>query len=171
MGNRANVVFTDQSNAEISPAIYLHWNGGPESVYAFLAELITRDVRHDAEYAAARFTQIVGEFFGSSGDGAQYSLGISNGPAGINLGALEKYDTGDNGVYVVQWNSERDGFTMRRFVTEWDGDKPTFLEQDAAWVAAERATAEGDATFVTMPEFFKAFREAAHGVQEASVSA
>jgi hypothetical protein len=37
MGNRAYVVF--ESGNERSPAIYLHWQGGPESIYAFLHAL------------------------------------------------------------------------------------------------------------------------------------
>ena len=40
MGNRAAVVFT--KGEEISPAVYLHNNGGPESIYSFLAELNRR---------------------------------------------------------------------------------------------------------------------------------
>ena len=61
MGNRATVIF--QAQDTISPAIYLHWNGGPESVYQFLDELDRRKVRGDADYEAARFVKIVGEFF------------------------------------------------------------------------------------------------------------
>ncbi len=38
MGNRATIIFTDGKKS-FSPAVYLHWNGGPESVYAFLEEL------------------------------------------------------------------------------------------------------------------------------------
>lgn len=49
-----------------SGAVYLHWNGSPESVHAFVDHL--RDTRrmHDPGYATARLAQIVGEFFGGS---------------------------------------------------------------------------------------------------------
>lgn len=38
MGNRAYVVFEDRQGNR-SPAVYLHWNGGPESIYAMLDTL------------------------------------------------------------------------------------------------------------------------------------
>lgn len=92
MGNRALIVFKDQQ--QVSPAIYLHWNGGPESVYAFLDALDRYEMRADVEYEAARFVQLVGNFFGGT-----LSLGIR----GVrDLEDLEQLDCDDNGVYVVQ---------------------------------------------------------------------
>lgn len=75
MGNRAFVVFENEGSTKFSPAIYLHWNGGPESVYAFLDLLDRYKVTADQEYEAARFVQIVGNFIGGT-----LSLGIVNGP-------------------------------------------------------------------------------------------
>ncbi len=65
MGNRGTVIFSNQAGDEFSPAVYQHWNGGPESVYAFLDELDRRGVRgaDDLAYQAARFVHIVGDFF------------------------------------------------------------------------------------------------------------
>jgi len=94
MGNRAVVVFTRDNG--YSPSIYLHWNGGPESVYAFLDALDRYEVGTDGDYEAARFVQIVGNFFGGS-----LSLGISN------CKSIQSLDCDDNGVYVV----ERHGHT------------------------------------------------------------
>ncbi len=53
MGNRAYVVF--ESGKERSPAVYLHWNGGPESIYAFLHALNTYETdQHSPAYSCAR---------------------------------------------------------------------------------------------------------------------
>ncbi len=117
MGNRGNVVFIDDESGGtggISPAVYLHWNGGPESVYAFLAEMDYRKIRHEAGYEAARFCQIVGEFF----DQDQYgtlSLGVNNGPTEITPEAIGKVwtDNGDNGFYVIERTPI--GTKVRRF--------------------------------------------------------
>lgn len=86
MGNRAVIATSDLTT---SPAIYLHWNGGPESVLAFLhagKELGFRDPTKDS-YGMAYLQAIIAMYFGS-GD----STGID---------ALKNSDTdnGDNGVY------------------------------------------------------------------------
>ena len=84
MGNRAVVQFTHQGTA--TQAFYLHWNGGPESVYTFLAVLET-DYRCRSDAAPARFAQLVGNFFGG----------------GLSLYAWENNEPmdEDNGVYRV----------------------------------------------------------------------
>lgn len=64
MGNRAIVIFEDEKSTEFSPAVYLHWNGGPESVYPFLDEMDRRHIRTgDGAYESARFIQLIGEYF------------------------------------------------------------------------------------------------------------
>lgn len=86
MGNRAVIGFKDQP-----VGIYLHWNGGEESVRAFLECAKTYGVRDPIRdsYGVARLVQIIGNFFGGS-----LSLGI---------GTLEGMDcdNGDNGLYIV----------------------------------------------------------------------
>ena len=85
MGNRAVIQFTDTPIG-----IYLHWNGGRNSVEAFLQGAREMGIRgQDTSYRLARFTQLVGNFFGGT-----YSLGI---------GLVEHLDTDnyDNGVYLV----------------------------------------------------------------------
>lgn len=61
MGNRAVVTVKGSS-----VGIYLHWNGGIESVTAFLRaakDLGVRDPVNDPAYFYARFVQLVGNFF------------------------------------------------------------------------------------------------------------
>lgn len=99
MGNRAAVVF--ESDGNFSPVVYLHWNGGPESVWAFLAELDRRGIREDADYEAARFIHVVGDFFDNEKT-TGLSLGVLNLPKGFpKPGALKILDPGDNGIYII----------------------------------------------------------------------
>ena len=103
MGNRAHVVFKDRYG--ISPIVYLHWNGGPESIYAFMAEFKRRGYGHDTDYDAARFTQIVGEFMDQD-HFTGTSLGIMSPPKDFTSESLQKYDMYDNGFYVFSSASE-----------------------------------------------------------------
>ena len=120
MGNRACVVFTD--GRELSPAIYLQWNGGPESVYAFLDALGRYQALGDIGHTAARFTQVVRNYFGGT---LSVALMRFSGPLPSNI------DPDDNGIYLVTVN--RGGYTVRRWIDR--------IEQDAEFVARERAEA------------------------------
>ena len=91
MGNRATVIFVT-GEGKISPAVYLHWNGGPESVYQFLDELDRRKVRAGDDYECARFIQIVGEFFDQDATSG-LSLGVSNGPHSLALLNIDRKST------------------------------------------------------------------------------
>ncbi len=136
MGNRAHVIFTDAHS--ISPAVYLHWNGGAESVYAFLAEVSRRyggELPGSSDYACARFVEAAGDFFDAEYWGGGLSLGVSNGPSEITTDALMPFDHGDNGVYVVELRvsgAEGTTHTVRRFTAqaryteteEYDGPGP-----------------------------------------------
>lgn len=89
MGNRAVITF---SKGKSAPAIYLHWNGGLESVLAFLQVCKDRGYRDpvgDPHYALARLIGVIHEFF----DGGD-SLGV---------GRLDELDVNnwDNGAYLV----------------------------------------------------------------------
>jgi len=116
MGNRAYVIFEDKDSKTFSPAIYLHWNGGPESVYAFLDELDRRGVRADQEYEAARFVQIVGEYFMPD----QLSLGVTSGPS--SAADLGRWAREDNGLYLVCRAQPR---RVRRLWWDWKTDLQT----------------------------------------------
>jgi hypothetical protein len=159
MGNRATVIF--DNGQRISPAIYLHWNGGPESVYAFLGELDRRGVRADSEYDAARFVQLIGEFFDGREEFTGLSLGIVNGPSEITADALDKVesDHGDNGFYVVN----RENRTMRRFYEKWSYDPVENLgihEMSTVEVGKERDLAVESQTYTAI---LKGFRDQTEG--------
>ena len=146
MGNRATVIFTD-GKTQFSPAVYLHWNGGPESVYGFLEELDRRKVRADQDYECARFIQLVGEHFDSDRVSG-LSLGITNGPASDAVADLGKVQTdhGDNGFYLVNRMAEpmwvRRFRETCRFVGLSRDPQYALVELDAETVAQERREAD-----------------------------
>lgn len=99
MGNRAVI-----TNGDID--IYVHWNGGYDSVTAFLRYCELRKFRTDG-YGIARLTQIIANYFG--GD---LSIGITA------HGSIKHGDL-DNGTYYIKnwkivkqdpgcWNDEHD---------------------------------------------------------------
>ncbi len=130
MGNRAHVIFEDKQSQHFSPAIYLHWNGGPESIYAFLDELDRRGVRADQEYEAARFVQIVGEYFMPD----QLSLGVTSGPSSAE--DLGRWAGEDNGLYLVCRAEKR---RVRRLWRNWKTE--VVMEWTPRKVNAERKAA------------------------------
>lgn len=89
MGNRAVIAFKNSDTG-----IYLHWNGGRESVQAFVDTAKALKVRNPSrdDYGIARMVQIIGNFFGGT-----LSLGI---------GKPSHLDDSDNGTYTIDedWN-------------------------------------------------------------------
>lgn len=87
MGNRA-VITTSKKDL----GLYLHWNGGRDSIEAFLkyCELQGFRTPEESSYGWARLSQVIGNFFGGT-----LSLGIDK---------YYKLDTnnGDNGVYIIK---------------------------------------------------------------------
>jgi len=97
MGNRAVITTKTTPSA---PAIYLHWNGGRDSVEAFL--LTGRLMGHEINTAKGMddFSRFLSRyFFGYEGD---LGMTIYRMPY-----AEADTDNGDNGVYIV------DGKTMQ----------------------------------------------------------
>jgi len=91
MGNRAVIC---HSKDDTSIAIYLHWNGGPESVLAFLEVCRRRgyrDPQFDASYGMARLCGLICEFFGPDSD------------TGVGISTLQEADIDnyDNGAYLL----------------------------------------------------------------------
>ena len=87
MGNRA-VIATKKKDL----GVYVHWNGGRESIEAFLEVCKSRGYRSPEtdSYGWARLCQVIGTFFGGN-----MSVGISKYEA-LDL------DNGDNGVYIIK---------------------------------------------------------------------
>ncbi len=111
MGNRAIITTADKNIG-----IYLHWNGGRESVEAFVAYCALKGYRtpgQDAPYAFARLAQVVGNFFGGG-----LSVGV--------LGAQDIAEMGgwlDNGIYLLDdWSIAGRVLPYKRYVDETVGD-------------------------------------------------
>lgn len=94
MGNRAVITASKSMDVQSSSdiGVYLHWNGGRDSVEAFLEYCKRRGFRSPDEdcYGWARLCQVIANFFG--GD---LSIGIDKC---CNLDC----DNGDNGVYIIK---------------------------------------------------------------------
>ena len=102
MGNRAVIAFKNDPSAT---GIYMHWNGGPESVLAFChaaEKMGARSPGSDDSYAMAGLVRAV-TLFMHDRPGELLSVGV--GP----LSTLD-CDNFDNGLYIIgeEWNiSER----------------------------------------------------------------
>ena len=87
MGNRA-VITTEEEKI----GVYLHWNGGRDSVEGFLAVCKELDHRcpEDDCYGWARLCQVIANFMG--------------GTTSIGISTLDKLDcdNGDNGMYIIK---------------------------------------------------------------------
>ena len=83
MGNRAVIHIEGECTG-----IYMHWNGGRDSVEPLLQVARDYGIRGD-DYGTARLTQIIGNTLGG-----KLSLGVSS------LDRLDM-DNGDNGTYVI----------------------------------------------------------------------
>ena len=109
MGNRAVLAFRDSEGKIEKFGIYLHWNGGIESVAAFLEYAEEVGVRgHETGYFASRLTQIIGNFMEGT---------LSLGLVSINTDNLASNDLGDNGVYVIDCSGKLKG--DKRIVEQW----------------------------------------------------
>ena len=91
MGNRA-VITTKDNMDNNGIGVYLHWNGGRDSVRAFLKYCELKGYRAPSEdnYGWARLCQVIGNFFGGS-----TSLGIDT----VNNLDCNNWD---NGVYLIE---------------------------------------------------------------------
>ena len=89
MGNRAVISFKCEGvPKEYSPSIYLHWNGGRDSIEGFLKAHEKSNFRNGA-YGIARLIQLITNWFG--------------GGLCVGVGVYSQMDTDnfDNGVYWV----------------------------------------------------------------------
>ena len=91
MGNRA-IITTRSEYDNNTLGLYLHWNGGRDSVETFLAYCDLRGDRSPEEggYGYARLAQVIGNWFGGA-----LSIGIVSNPRDWTSGC-------DNGAYIVK---------------------------------------------------------------------
>jgi len=130
MGNRAYVVFEEGKHR--SPAIYLHWNGGPESVYAFLQVLKEYGAdQHSPEYSSARFVQLVCNYLGGT-----LSLGI------VTFKRFEQLVEEDNGLYVVSRHRVRRLLSVPIPPDEDTDEDIQGPSWEMRWLSPEEVTAE-----------------------------
>lgn len=87
MGNRAVICTEDKTLG-----VYVHWNGGRDSVEAFLLYCKLKGYRcpEDDCYGWARLCQVIGNFFG--------------GNCSVGIDRYDRLDTdnGDNGTYIIK---------------------------------------------------------------------
>lgn len=95
MGNRA-VITTRENYENDGVGVYLHWNGGRDSVEAFLKYCELKEYRPPTmqSYGWARLCQVIGNFFCYDGHDDGLSLGVDKV---CNLDC----DNWDNGVYII----------------------------------------------------------------------
>ena len=91
MGNRA-VITTRENFDKNGVGVYLHWNGGYDSVEAFLKYCDIKGYREPEmdNYGWARLCQVIANFF--------------DGGLSIGIDTLNRLDcnNGDNGVYIIE---------------------------------------------------------------------
>lgn len=93
MGNRAVISFKCEGvPKKYSPSIYLHWNGGRDSIEGFLKAHEKADFR-GGDYGIARLVQLITNTFDS---------GLS---VGVGVYCQMDTDNGDNGVYWIDPNT------------------------------------------------------------------
>lgn len=123
MGNRA-VITTEYNFKNNGVGVYLHWNGGRDSVEAFLNYCKMKGYRapEDDCYGWARLCQVVGNFFGG---------GLS-----VGIDTVDRLDCNnyDNGVYIIEnWEivdrkyhtgSEQSGYDLKEMMIGIDKCMP-----------------------------------------------
>lgn len=147
MGNRA-VITTPEKKV----GVYLHWNGGRDSVEAFLKYCELQGYRSPSEdnYGWARLCQVIGNFFGG---------GLS-----VGIDTYDRLDTDnwDNGVYIIKgWEivdrefmhyDEQDTYDLTEMLLSIDACMPEKLQLGAGYITAEEVNAEdlniGDVVYI-----------------------
>lgn len=151
MGNRA-IIQTRESYENEGIGVYLHWNGGYDSVSAFLkyCELKGYRAPDRDSYGWARLCQVVGNYFGGG-----LSLGIDN----FSKDAGEYQD---NGTYIIEgWKivdrkyydwEEQQNYDLIDMLLEIDNAQPVGERLGADFITAEEVkTSElkiGDIVYV-----------------------
>lgn len=133
MGNRAVITnATYDTNGDViekvdetQVGVYLHWNGGYDSVDAFLRYCELKGYRptNVDHYGWARLCQVIGNFFGGGSS------------LGIDICKRLDCDNYDNGVYLIKdWRivgrvyhegREQKNYDLKEILIEIDKQQPT----------------------------------------------
>ena len=130
MGNRA-VITTKNGFNKNGVGIYVHWNGGRDSVEAFLEYCRLsgfRDPVEDSGYAMARLCGVIANFMGEDG------LSV-----GIDTVSMLDTDNDDNGTYIIgkDWKivgrkfhhgKEQSNYPMRGMLLEINRKMPVAFD-------------------------------------------
>lgn len=142
MGNRAYITTEDRQLG-----MYLHWNGGRDSVEAFLnyCQMHHYDSPDRDGYGWARLAQVIGNFFGGG-----TSVGIYPYPGDD----AARHTADDNGVYIIKdyeiidrvypeyWDpeypEERQNYDFTEMLVEIDKAQPEDQQLGAGFICAEQ---------------------------------
>ena len=134
MGNRAVIAFVDdKGECDVNNVgIYLHWNGGRDSVEGFLAAAKDYGLR-SGSYGLARLTQIICNSF--------------PGTISVGVDVVKKLDCDnyDNGVY---WVDKEFNIVGREHIEKYGLTPGTFKEQRVYKLADFVKEVKGDNDFV-----------------------
>lgn len=151
MGNRA-VITTRENFDNNGVGVYLHWNGGRDSVEPFLKYMkLKRHRTPDQDcYGWARLCQVIGNYFG--------------GTTSIGIDTISNLDTDnwDNGTYIIEgWDivgrkffdgAERDYYDINEMLIAIDEAQPFKDQLGKQFLAAKEVdTSEikiGDKVYV-----------------------
>lgn len=127
MGNRA--VITTPTRGDVAKSnnlgIYLHWNGGRDSVNAFLTYCKIKGISKNGDYCFARLVQVIANFFGGTDT------------IGVDICRRLDCNNYDNGVYFIKnleivgraYNTqpEQNEYDLLEFLLEIDKKQPDKL--------------------------------------------
>lgn len=157
MGNRA-IIQTKESYENEGIGIYLHWNGGRDSVEAFLKYCELKGYRSpDCDnYGWARLCQVIGNYFGGA-----LSIGIDN--FGKSVGEWQ-----DNGTYIIKgwkivdrkcWGDdceEQNNYDLTRMLIDIDKAQPVKEQFGKDFILAPEVPISklkiGDTVFINIYE-------------------
>lgn len=140
MGNRA-IIQTRESYENNGIGVYLHWNGGYDSVSAFLkyCELKGYRAPDTDSYGWARLCQVIGNFFGGS-----LSIGIDNF-------SKDAGEWQDNGTYIIEgWKivdrkyydyEEQNDYDLIGMLLDIDESQPIREQLGATFITAKEIPA------------------------------
>lgn len=147
MGNRAVIINKKDmlTGMRISPnqiGVYLHWNGGRDSVEAFLKYCELQGYRKPSDdcYGWACLCKVIGNYFGS---------GLS---LGIDTAAHLDCDNYDNGVYIIDgWEivgrlyqrcGEQNHYKLKEMLLDIDKSMPEKNQLGEDYLNAEEVPVE-----------------------------